>query len=406
MRVRSMIGWAAVGAFMGACAEHPAAEPLAVERNGSTAHSQHRVYEVEQLPSLGGSSSRGNGLTNGGLVAGYSQLDDGLTRRAVLWRHGVPVELGTLGGVGSRSSVPWDGVNAEGMVVGISEGVEPDPLGQRWSCDLGFFFDGPSDVVCHAFVWEDGVMTELPTFGGANAFATGINNRGQAVGWAETAEADPTCNPEVRVRGFKAALWEPRRNLVRPLPPYPGDSASAATAINERGQVVGISGDCDQAVGRYSARRAVMWDHGAVLDIGNLGGDSWHTPMAINSRGDVVGFSNVPGGAPGVFNARAFLWTREGGIRDLGVLTHNTVSQAHGINADGLVVGTSFGGAGGQRAFLWDGEMVDLNTLAPDYPGILIDARSISDRGEITGTAIDAATGARVAFVARPVDSP
>ncbi|HET9515535.1 MAG TPA: hypothetical protein VFO95_16505 [Gemmatimonadales bacterium] len=53
-------------------------------------------------------------------------------------------------------------------------------------------------------------------------------------------------------------LWEPRKGTRRPLQPLPGHSASAATAINERGEAVGISGECDQAVGRKSAIDAVL----------------------------------------------------------------------------------------------------------------------------------------------------
>ena len=75
-----------------------------------------------------------------------------------------------------------------------------------------------------------------------------------------------------------------------------------------------------------------------------------------------------------------------------------------GINASGQVVGVSFGGTGGTRAFFWEGgELHNLNDLvAPGYTGVLVDARHISDSGEITGSARDH-TGATVPFVARPV---
>ena len=44
-------------------------------------------------------------------------------------------------------------------------------------------------------------------------------------------------------------------------------------AINDRGQAVGISGICDQAIGRYTAKHAVIWQKGGVTDIGNLGAE-------------------------------------------------------------------------------------------------------------------------------------
>ena len=48
------------------------------------------------------------------------------------------------------------------------------------------------------------------------------------------------------------------------------------------------------------------------------------------------------------------------------------------------------------------GDLIPLNTLAPDYEGTLIVAGHINDAGVITGVARDAETGELVAFVATP----
>jgi probable HAF family extracellular repeat protein len=213
---------------------------------------------------------------------------------------------------------------------------------------------------------------------------------------------DPTCNAP-QVLQFRAVLWEPRKGTKRELRPLPGDSTSAATAINELGQVVGISGDCDIAVGQLSARHAVLWERGRVINIGDLGGDAWHTPMDINVLGDVVGFSN-PEGVVGIdFAPHAFLWTRRGGIRDLGTLPGDAVSQAVGINVWGQIVGVSSGAI--NRAFLYErGEMKDLNDLVgPDFPDLLIVAQHINDFGVIVGRAVRAGSTAQVPFVATPI---
>jgi probable HAF family extracellular repeat protein len=126
--------------------------------------------------------------------------------------------------------------------------------------------------------------------------------------------------------------------------------------------------------------------------------------MAINARGDVVGFSNPPGDEDGSFNAHAVLWPKGADIQDLGTLPGDRTSQALGINARGQVVGVSRG-PGGSRAFIWEnGVMTDLNTLVePGYSGRLLLAGDISDRGEITGAALDPDTGEIVTFVATPV---
>jgi probable HAF family extracellular repeat protein len=196
------------------------------------------------------------------------------------------------------------------------------------------------------------------------------------------------------------------------LPPLLSDSVSSATAINDRGQVVGISGICDVAVGRFSAAHAVLWEDGVPTDIGDLGGVAWNTPMAINHQGVVVGFANVPGGStPGAFHAHAFRWTEADGIEDLGTLPgavpgdpDDAISQGLGINGRGQVVGLSCG-VRGCRAFIWeDGVMSDLNDLlAPEFEGHLVFANDINDAGQITGQAIDPVTGDAVAFVATPV---
>src|SRR5688572_31374544 len=359
-------------------------------------------YQVEKFASLGGAVNRGMAINEAGVVAGWSTLADG-SRRAALWRSTSPHDLGTLGGPGSSSMVPWPGLNDAAMVVGISHTDEVDPLGEQWSCEEGGFLP-ETNRVCRGFVWETGVMRELPTLGGVHGFAAGVNHRGEIVGWAETAVIDPTCDlTTTQRRQFRAAIWDPKSGStgkikVRELAPLGGDSTSAATAINNEGQAVGISGRCDQAVGRFSAQHAVLWEkNGKPIEIPNLGGTTWHTPMDINERGDVVGFSNPQGaGDPeGDFIAQAFLWTYGAPTATpIGTLDGDPLSQAHAINAHGQVVGVSFGTPGvGARAFIYqNGVLADLNDII-DSDDTFISAQDINDAGQITGRLLDAVTG-------------
>jgi probable HAF family extracellular repeat protein len=357
-------------------------------------------YDVVNLATLGGTRARPSGINNLGWLAGFSNLPGNAIRHATLWRDGAILDLGTLGG--PHSSVQWPGLNNSGMIVGIAETAADDPLDEAWSCTA--FFPTATGRICLGFFWENGVMTALPTLGGTQGFAASVNNRGQVVGWAETTVHDPTCNAP-QVLQFRAVLWEPKRGLRRQLRPLPGDSTSAATAINELGTATGISGDCDIAVGQLSARHAVLWERDTVIDIGNLGGDAWHTPMDINERGDVVGFSNPPSVEGIDFAPLAFLWTRSGGMQSLGALDGDTTSQAVGINDRGQVVGLSCGLSVGCRAFLWqDGVMRDLNDLvAPGYSDFLLVAQHINDLGVITGRAVPQGTTRQVPFIATPV---
>ncbi len=362
-------------------------------------------YHVVDLPSLGGTRSQGNSLNNRGWVTGFSRLPGDQSRHAALWRDGLITDLGTLGG--PNSSVGFPVKNNRGIILGISQTAMPEPLGERWSCSA--FFTGPDNVgfTCLGFVWERGVMRALPTLDGNrgnNGFAAGANSRGQVVGWAENTVRDPTCVAP-QVFQFRAVIWNLERDHIEieELPLLPGDTSSAATAINNRGQVVGISGICDQAVGRHTARHAALWEKGAVTDLGNIGAPHWVTPTAINEQGDVVGFASQRGAGPDDLIFHAFLWTKRDGIRNLGALPGDGASQAFGINERGQVVGVS-SGPGGPRAFLWEnGVMKDLNALkAPGYTARLELAGDINDIGEITGRAFDSTTGERSAFLAIP----
>ena len=359
-------------------------------------------YDVTQLPSLGGGSSAGFSINNRGWVAGRSNLAGNRVRHATLWRNGSLTDLGTLGSKERNSVVRWPVKNVRGLITGISQTDEPDPLGENWSCSAFFPAATSTGYRCLGFKWQNGVMTPLPTLGGTHGFAAGSNNGGQIVGWAENTVHDSKCEPP-QVLQFRPVVWGPG-DRIRDLPLLPGDTSGAATAINDRGQVVGISGICDQAVGRFTARHAVLWDDGKVIDIGNLGGLAWHTPNAINRRGDIVGFSNFSEADGGNLRPHAFLWTESDGIEDLGTLPAplDDNSDAWGLNKRRQLVGSSCDVDNNCHAFLWqDGAMTDLNELV-DSDDVLIAAYDIDDRGRITGQAFDDEAGAFVAFVATP----
>jgi probable HAF family extracellular repeat protein len=386
---------------------------LAIIAHGSGSTAAQRdgdiTYEINPLADLGGNSSRGNGINDSGLVTGYSNLDQGLGRRAVVWFNGRIFQLDPIGG--TNSSVAWSGKNNSRLVVGITQTNQLQPRTDGWSC-RAFFPVAGDTYVCVGFVWEGGRMTPLPTLGGHNSFAASANNQRQVVGWAETPSADPTCTDPADL-GFHAVRWDLSRKETVDLLPYGNDSASAATAISDRGHVVGISGDCDQSVGRRSARHAVMWYDGTVNYLGTLGNDSWNTPTAITRQGDiVVGFANAPGASADSPSLRAWLWTERDDIAcsklpgtdicDLGTLDAGGTAEAWGVNERGQVVGTACSSSGYCRAFLWEGgAMKDLDLLKRAYPHRLLNAMDINNLGQITGRARISATTFE-AFIAMP----
>jgi probable HAF family extracellular repeat protein len=387
-----------------------AALAVVVAVGGSFEASQQEretTYLVKNLPSLGGTNSRGSSINSLGWIGGYSNLPEDTRRHATLWLFGFQFDLGTLGG--PNSSAAWSSaINNRGLIAGISQTTTPDPLGQRFSCWV--FFPGPDNFgpTCRGVVWEWGKIRALPLLeGGNNSFATAVNNRGEVTGWSENGVVDPECDPEsTQVLQFRPVIWGPARDQIREMPLLGDDTSGTVNAINDRGQAVGISGICDQAVGRHSAKHAVLWENGTVRDLGNAGAPWWNTPTAINQRGDVAGFLGQPGD-PDESPLQAFLWTKEGGMQPLGVLPGQTPehvhSEAYGINERRQVAGLSCDAEFNCRAFLWeDGVMKDLTMLAPGYDGVLLHARDINDRGMISGIAFDPNSEASVAYWAIP----
>jgi probable HAF family extracellular repeat protein len=359
-------------------------------------------YRVVDLGTLGGSVSSGNTINDLGWVMGSSNETGDLIQLATLWLPGQQIPLGTLGG--PSSNVFWPVKSDSGLISGTSENGMHDPLNETFSCPVFGFASGNS---CVAFAWKNGQIAQLPGLGGNNSIGGGDNNRGQIVGWAENAVHDPTCisgGGLVQVLQFEAVVWELNdgRWQVRELPPYPGDPDSAATAINDAGQVVGISGTCDVAIGAYSAIHAVLWQNGRPIDLHNLGGHGWNTPVAINEQGVVAGFANQPDDLAGgslAFLPEAFIWTPEGGMRGLGTLPGDAISEATDINAAGQVVGVSYASAdfSNPRAFIYQGgRMTPLNQLLSKSDQASFDISStggINDRGEIAAQANLVANG-------------
>src|SRR2546427_7831775 len=185
---------------------------LPVHAQGQVQAKAKTQYNVSTLPDFGGTSSGGNSINDQSWAAGYSRLPN-RNRHATLWRNGVLSDLGTLGG--PNSSVTWNVKNTAGIIVGISQTADPEPLGEWWSSFA--FYSTPNNIgfINLGFVWEQslGQMRGLPNFpGGNNGFATGANNLGQVVGWAENGVHDPTCcssGPTChQVLQFRPAVWQ------------------------------------------------------------------------------------------------------------------------------------------------------------------------------------------------------
>lgn len=294
----------------------------------------------------------------------------------------------------------------------------------------------------HAFLWQNGNMTQLQTpNGSSSSSATGINNSGLVVG--SSYDNNATISRGVVREQQRAALWNKgtATNLAAPngnsslyytaasinskqqvvgstlgssspesaSPLYHailwqnaqtsdlgtlGGTYSAANSINNAGQVVGY------ATTSNNVYRAFLWQQNRMIDLGTLDGKPNSTSSAyrINNYGLIVGYSTTTSNY-----SHAVLWHRNK-MTDLGTLTDRNYSTAYGINNLGQVVGMSYGNNLGiiQHAFLWKNkQMYDLNSLlAPNSGWELTSAQSINNKGQIVGTGVH--NGQTHAFLLTP----
>lgn len=245
-----------------------------------------------------------------------------------------------------------------GMGVDVSEAVAVTDTGVV----VGNIHPNLNEPDQQAVVWQNGKLRKLATLGGSNSWVSAVNERGQIVGVSSVTGGET-----------HAVLWQTGAVIdlgVRPLAADTPDGAvfGAVSDINERGQVVGWKPvvrirsendyDYDERAFRWQSDRLTMLAAGEAV--------------AINEHGQIVG------GADG----HAVGW-QNGRMNDLGALPGRRFSAAVAINEHGQVIGTSYEHYGTRHAFLWqDGRMTDLGGL----PGrAFSDAVAINERGQIAG---------------------
>ena len=328
------------------------------------------LWQRGKITDLGKASS--DGINDRGEIVGSGLWPSG---HALLWRHGKRIDLGTLGGRSSEAAR----IDDHGQVIGTSDLRESTPRSLHQ----------------HAFIWQNGKMTDLGTLGGANSRAIAINDHGQVIGVSDTAAtghhhgflwqngrmtdlgtlggwtSDPVAiNDHGQIVGQsttrggtvhallgEAFLWQDGKMTdLGPLPSHPvchhklavlcESIHTVATAINDRGQVVGYS------AGAGDNEHAFLWEKGKMTDLGTLGG-IWSTAADINDRGEIVGSS---ASAVDPFS-EAFVW-KSGRMVDLGMGAAISIDQTGKAIIGYREVGTlyrngSFSTRGGFKALLW-----------------------------------------------------
>ncbi|RZL01004.1 MAG: PEP-CTERM sorting domain-containing protein [Rubrivivax sp.] len=238
-----------------------------------------------------GALYRGGGLNNAGTVVGQSASGQG-----VVVSQGKVTELPAL--AGASGAYPL-GINQAGTIVGGSGGQaaiwkngQVQPLGpvpsQGTSTlavainDSGVSIGSSGDFVSRPLLWSaDGTVTELENPpAGYEPSPRDLNNTGLVVGVSQG------------IHSLDAVVW---RNGVGEALPRFKYADGAATAVNDAGQIVGIT---------YAywdtSTLATLWQDGQVYDLNDLlvnGQGSYDLTDAfdINAFGQILAQDGVSG---------------------------------------------------------------------------------------------------------------
>ena len=288
-------------------------------------------YTVTDLGTPGATWSVATGINNVGQVVGWDQTASS-NDNVFLYSGGSMQNIGSGYGYAINDNGQAVGSTAGGSTF-LYSGSSMQYLGRGYGYginNLGQVVGQDSDNN-QAVLYSGGSMSYLGTLGGDVSRATGINDNGQVVGWAQT------------VSGYyNAFLYSD--GTMQGLGTL-GGNASFAYAVNNSGQVVGLA---DIGSGHSNA---FLYSGGTMKDLGTLDGIVQTNSVAygINDNGLIVGYTQTASDGNS-----AFLYS--GGVmEDLNSLIPSnsgwTLEQANGINDSGQIVG--YGLIGGyDHAFL------------------------------------------------------
>ena len=329
----------------------------------------------------------------------------GATRSVLAVQTSEPYTIRDLGRLPGFETTVVRGINSKTQVVGFCQGGK-DP-------DTGY-------PLVRGFVWEDGKMVPLPTLGGPNSYAYGVNGRGEVAGDADTSDHRyPVVWRQKRVPGSLTgtpgsavvlndeglAAGAARGGYLVLLGPDSswqsipfGDNVRVTvTGMNAKAHVVGWAEIRLDGGGKET--HAFLVREGQIERLRSLGGRG-EKAYGLSSDGRVVGSAEC---SDGVW--QACLWYR-GQVYDLET-PEGWSSNATAINASGVVVGTITDPKRGlARACIWrEGKLADLNTLIPPASGWELEtAVGINDSGTIVGSG--KRNGQAEAFYMKPPAPP
>lgn len=261
------------------------------------------------------------------------------------------------------SGVNWtfSSTDVEMIALGQFDGADTYPLDVNDNAQVvgQYYVETPEGQRARAFVWENGVYTDLGTLGGSVAVAHQISNSGVIVGWSYNAAGER-----------RPAVWI--NKVIQELPPPAGQAETfgAARAINANGEIVG-----------YYGTSAVKWTASGAQVLGVLAGTAASQAHGVNSVGEVIGAADDP---------RAF-WRWNGGFSTLSLpagaeLSGAMVESGRVYNDAGHLIGTATDEMWNVTAFVVrDGESHTLPHISAESPDGYTVALGINENGDIAG---------------------
>jgi len=318
-----------------------------------------RQIDLAKTSGLGGPSSGAFGVNEWGQAVGEAETSatdangedfcgfgDQRVCLPFIWQNGLMKALPLLkdahGLAGANGAA--NAINVLGQVAGVAENTTADstcPTYDPISLQYQKFQFKP-------VLWDNGKIRELPTVGGdPDGIVFNINDRGQAVGGSGTCAAFQINGSLTYLYGVHAALWQ--NGAVTDLGNLGGaglGQQNLALNLNNWGQVVGGSGTPDGLFHGFLWNRAT-----GIQDLGTVGNDIASVALAINDRGDISGISFDAN-----FNPRAYLRPAGGKMVDLNSLIPADsplfLFDACSINLLGEIIGIAVDGAGEFHGYL------------------------------------------------------